>query len=96
MKNMMRAGTFASLVIAGCLVGCGGGGGEVTMGSVSSNLTPELMTLNQRPSDVHSALAYQADVNGRLFWEDLGRTWYVDHPSRLNPVEVMHVTGKPR
>jgi len=92
MKKLLSAALISPLFLAGC----GGATNDVSLGAVTSNLTPELMTLNQRPVDVQRHMSYSTDINGRLFWEDLGRTWYVDHPSRLNPIEIVQVSGKPR
>lgn len=50
---------------------------------IRSNLTPELDTLYQRPDDMSNAMTIMADENGRMFWQDLGRVFYVDRPSRL-------------
>ena len=82
------AGTFL-------LIGCSSTN-DVSLGAVTSNMTPEMVTLNQRPEDVKRHMAYTTNVNWRLFHEDLGRFFYTDHPSRLNPVEIVQVSGKPR
>ena len=57
---------------------------------VRYDLSPELDTLYQRPDDVANSLALMHDENWRMFWEDMGRFWYVDHPSRLTPEPVPH------
>ncbi len=53
--------------------------------SVRLNPTPELLTLYERPSDVNNNLAIMVNENNRMFWEDLGRAFYWDRPSRLTP-----------
>lgn len=50
---------------------------------VKDDATPNLDTLYQRPEDVDNALVVTFDENGRMFWQDLGRAFYVDRPSRL-------------
>lgn len=50
---------------------------------IRANLTPELDTLYQRPDDMTNAMTIMADENGRMFWQDLGRVFYTDRPSRL-------------
>ncbi|QOJ17184.1 MAG: hypothetical protein HRU76_06160 [Phycisphaeraceae bacterium] len=90
MKTMLAAASVAALLLTGC-----GSSTGVSLNDVTGNMTPEVMTLNQRGSDVKRHMAYTHDVNGRLFWEDLGRTLYLDHPSRLNPIEIVSVSGKP-
>ena len=90
MKKRIIA-SAALLVLAGC-----DSVHDVDADSVNEDLTPELRTLNQRPVDVDRHIWYTQNVNERLFWEDLGRTFYYDHPSRLNPVDIPGVSGKPR
>jgi len=53
--------------------------------SIRLNPTPELMTLYERPVDVGNNIALMRNENWRMFWEDLGRAWYWDRPSRLTP-----------
>lgn len=50
---------------------------------VKDDATPNLDTLYQRPEDVDNALVVTFDENGRMFWQDLGRAFYVDRSSRL-------------
>jgi hypothetical protein len=90
--------TRATSVIAAAAIvaGLGGCQSDVSFNAIKRDLTPELMTLSERPLDVEAHMAYAMDVNGRLFWEDLGRAWYMDHPSRLSPSEIISVSGKPR
>ena len=70
-------------------------GGVIALGGCSSTSSdamsvrlepsPELTTLYERPSDVYNNLAIMVDENERMFWEDLGRAFYWDRPSRLTP-----------
>lgn len=94
MKHSRTAQLAAALAFVGVIAGCSSDQG-VSLGDITSDMTPELMTLNQRPEDVQRHMAYTNNVNSRMFWEDLGRTWYTDHPSRLNPIEIVSVSGKP-
>lgn len=64
--------------------------------AVRANPTPELLTLNERPVDVDRHVGYTDNVNMRLMWEDLGRAWYADHPSRLSPSDIVYTSGRPR
>jgi hypothetical protein len=50
---------------------------------VKDDATPNLDTLHQRPEDIDNAMVVTCDENGRMFWEDLGRVWLLDRPSRL-------------
>ena len=59
------------------------------------NPTPELMGLHERPIDVYRNLAIVNNAHLRLLSDDLGRTFYTNHPSRLSPYPVMSLTGNP-
>lgn len=50
---------------------------------VKDDATPNLDTLYQRPEDIDNAIVVAFDENGRMFWQDLGRAFYWDRPSRL-------------
>lgn len=90
MKTRFLLASAALLALAGC-----SSTHDVSADGVNRNLTPELRTLNERPSDVDRHVWYTQNVNKRLFWEDLGRVFYYDHPSRLSPVDIPGVSGKP-
>jgi hypothetical protein len=70
--------------------------GATSYSAISGNLTPELMTPAERPIDVDAHIALTRDVNGRLFWQDLGRMFYTDRESWLSPWPTASVTGTPR
>lgn len=55
---------------------------------IRATLTPELMTLHQRPVDVDNQFAIMANENWRMLWGDLARATYTDRPSRLTPEPV--------
>ncbi len=57
---------------------------------VKSDPTPNLDTLYQRPEDVDNAMTVTFDENARMFWQDMGRLWLTDRPSRLTrePIPV--------
>jgi hypothetical protein len=57
---------------------------------VKADPTPNLDTLHQRPEDIDNAMVVTFDENGRMFWQDLGRFWLTDRPSRLTrePIPV--------
>jgi hypothetical protein len=57
--------------------------GNAQLDEVRADATPNLDTLYQRPADVDNALTVTADENGRMFWEDMGRVWLLNRPSRL-------------
>lgn len=73
--------TLAACAAASMLSGCDTG--DKRLDDVRADPTPNLDTLYQRPADIDNSLTVMADENGRMFWQDLGRAWYVDRPSRL-------------
>lgn len=68
----------------------------LSFSSVANDPSPELQSTTQRPVDVDRSLAYMKDVNKRSFWDDLSRTFYTDHPSRLSPYPIMSTSGEIR
>ncbi len=55
---------------------------------IRADATPELDTLYQRRVDMDNTIAVTMDENGRMFNEDMGRFWLLDHPSRLSPDQI--------
>lgn len=74
---VILAACAATSLLGGC------GTGDQRLDDVRADPTPNLDTLYQRPADIDNALTVMADENGRMFWQDLGRAWHVDRPSRL-------------
>ena len=95
MKKHVLTALAASGFVAVALTGCATDPTDVSLHDVTWNMSPDVMTLNQRKEDVYGHMAYTNDVNGRMFWEDFGRAWYTDHPSRLYPIEIVSISGKP-
>jgi hypothetical protein len=81
---MTRRTAVGITVLAGGLLVAGGCTSPIDRNArVRYDLSPELDTLHQRSDDVANSLALMSDENWRMFWEDMGRFWYVDRPSRL-------------
>ena len=79
--------TAAAIASAG---GCSAGNSQASIyNDMKGDLTPELMTLSHRPTDVSNTLTRTNDVYGRLFWEDLGKLGLQDRPSRLNRFNIV-------
>lgn len=77
-----RAATFSTLTamaLVVTMVGCETSRYE----QVKADPTPNLDTLYQRPEDIDNSVTTTFDENGRMFWQDLGRAFYWDRPSRL-------------
>ena len=81
-SRLALAAVFAGT--AGLSVGCSSSKNS----QVRNNLTPEMKTLYQRPDDVKNDLAIYFNESERMFWQDLGRAWYTDRPSRLTPEPI--------
>mgnify|MGYP000092793521 CR=1 FL=1 len=80
-SSKARAATLIGLVALASLsaVGC-----ETSRyQQVKDDATPNLDTLYQRPEDIDNNIVTTFDENGRMLWQDLGRAFYWDRPSRL-------------
>lgn len=85
MSRSSRLALAAALLgLAGLSVGCS----SSKASQVRNNLTPEMQTLHERPDDVKNHLAIYFNESERMFWQDLGRAWYTDRPSRLTPERI--------
>jgi hypothetical protein len=47
--------------------------------------SPDEVNLTQNPNQIRAGMAYTLDTNKRLLWDDIGRFWMMDRPSRLTP-----------
>lgn len=56
--------------------------------AIKADPTPTLLTLHERPEDADNAWTVSRNENWRMFWQDMGRVWMTDRPSRLTR-EVM-------
>ena len=94
MKHLTCAILLAALAIG--LGGCDNNGEDVSYGAIVSDLSPELLSLSERPVDYHRHIMSTADSNARMLFGDLARTFYTDHPSRLTGYPVVSPSGNPR
>lgn len=63
-------------------------GGCSVGADVEDGLTPELMTLSERPVDVGNTAKITFNENWRMYHSDWQRFWLLDRPSRLTPESV--------
>ena len=91
----MQTRTTSRRLIVAAVLSCGlagfaGCASDSRYEQVKADPTPNLDTLYQRPEDVDNAMTVTFDENGRMFWEDMGRFWLTDRPSRLarEPIPV--------
>lgn len=56
----------------------------------SSNVTPDTLSLHNRPVDANTDYAITTNENWRMFWADLGRASLLDRPSRLAFPPIPH------
>ena len=99
LTNRKRPTIVAALALgAALLAGCQGKSdpNNVSYASISGDLTPALRSTTERPVDVDRNMSATNDTNFRMMWDDLGRVWYTDHPSRLTPLPIAPTSGKPR
>jgi len=90
--NILTAAALGSALLSGCQ----SDPNDVSYGAISRNLTPELRTSHERPVDVDINLAVTQNLEGRMFWDDLGRTFYTDNATRLRPAPTINASGNPR
>jgi outer membrane murein-binding lipoprotein Lpp len=81
-RSMLVLGVVA-LSGVGLISGCCNTG-DARLDEVRADPSPNVDTLMQRPADIENAMTVTADENGRMFWEDMGRVWLMDRPSRLS------------
>ncbi len=91
--------SYAPLSLAAALAaaaGCQTHPNDVSFAAVRNDITPELSGLATRPDDIARNTAISANQNMRMFWDDVTRVWYIDHPSRLSPYPIRYTSGEPR
>ena len=88
--------TVSILLGAAALSGCRSDQSDVSYGAITSNLTPELQGLHERPIDVSRNMRVAQNQNWRMFSDDLGRFFYTDHASHLTPFPMVDTSGNPR
>lgn len=98
---MRTAATVSSMltsaVAVACLFsGCASNPDKTDFNSIKGDLSPEMQTLSERPSDVDRNIATTSNQDGRMFWMDLGRAFYLDRPSSLSPYFIVPTGGQPR
>lgn len=84
------------LLASAAIAGCKSNPNDVSFNTVKGNLTPELQTLDETNQDVDRNLAVNFNQDLRMFWMDLGRTFYTDRPSYLSPMPVVATGGQAR
>ncbi len=93
------AGLILGALSGAVLVGCSSSPSspyDVSFNAIRGDLTPELQGMTDRPVDDQRNMAVAYNQNKRMFFDDLGRAWYTDHPSRLSPYPVTYTSGNPR
>lgn len=94
MTSTIRTAVLLSTA-ALALVGCRADPNDTSFSALKSNLNPELMTLSERPVDVEINMAMNDEQDLRAAWNDLGRFWLTDKPSKLSPFPIMSTGGTP-
>ncbi|MHC4991253.1 MAG: hypothetical protein ACYTGC_09760 [Planctomycetota bacterium] len=83
------------MLVPVAMLGCGGEP-DVSTDAILGNLSPELRGSTESHEIAEKNLAVTNDTNSRLFFDDIGRVLYTDHPSRLSPLPVTGTSGNPR
>jgi hypothetical protein len=91
---------IAMLSAVGCLclgfVGCGSDSNNVSYGHIVQDPHPELQSTAMTHSDADRSFWYMANSNGRMLYDDVLRSLYLDQPSRLSPYPITYRNGQPR
>jgi hypothetical protein len=97
MKSILDIGkaTLAIPVLAAALAGCQADS-DVSFKNIRNDLTPELVGQYETSADIDRSMAVGMNLETRMFWDDLRRTMYLDHPSRLSPFPTLMTSGSPR
>ena len=92
------AGLILGALGGAVLVGCSSHSNpyDVSFDAIRGDLTPELQAMTDRRVDEQRNWAVANNQNKRMFYDDLGRAFYTDHPSRLSPYPVTYTSGNPR
>lgn len=93
MKTPLRFATVA-LLAAGA-AGCSGKE-DVSYKAILSNPTPEMRSAADTEADADGNYAYMRNMNYRSLWDDLGRMFYIDSPSRLSSYPIVDTSGNAR
>lgn len=84
-QKIMATGAVLAMLLAG---GCATAGPQHS--KIVHNLTPELLSTDQRPVDVQNMTSLTWNTENRQFWDDLSRAALTDRPSRLSKHPVPH------
>jgi hypothetical protein len=77
---------LATALLAGVAISSGcSSSKDKRVSGLRKDPTPDMSTLYQRQDDVDNALAVYFNEMDRMFWQDMGRAFYTDRPSRLTP-----------
>ncbi len=93
----MRTRFVAVSLTAGLAAGLAGcAKNNVSVSAIRGDLTPELRGTAETGNEGDNAAATYANMQSRMFMDDIARTFYWDHPSRLSPYPITYTSGNPR
>jgi len=78
----MKVGLLV-VAAAGLLGGCSSTRDETLWNPAPPEMGPTTTT-----DEVNNGMSHTNNTNWRLFWDDMGRFWLFDRPSRLTPYPV--------
>ncbi len=92
------AGLILGALSGAVLVGCSSPSSpyDVSFDAIRGDLTPELRAMTDRLVDEQRNMAVAYNQEKRMLFDDLGRAFYTDHPSRLSPYPITYTSGNPR
>jgi hypothetical protein len=86
---------IVSLGALSLLAGCSAED-PVSAKSIRGDPAPELRGVGETSQEGSNNLAVYMNVNSREFMDDIARTFYTDHPSRLSPYPIVYTSGNAR
>ncbi len=95
MSRNAALSTLSALALVALLGGCKADPNSTDFASVKSNLTPEMQGTSERPVEIEMNMAMNANQDTRGIWDDLGRLWLTDRPTKLSPYPIMGTSGNP-
>lgn len=94
MSRVIATAALSATALSVALAGGCAANNEVTyagdVGAIRANPSPMMGDLHRSEHAIRNDLTVMSDENLRMMREDVGRTLYLDRPSRLTPAPVAH------
>ncbi len=95
MSRNAALSTLSAVALLALLGGCKASPENTDFASIKGNLTPEMLGTSERPVETDLNWAMNANQDTRGMWDDVGRFWLTDRPTKLSPYPIMSTSGNP-